>query len=293
MAAEDWLPGGGVDVAPLRAVMDSVAARLIASDPYEIGALDDPPPVAKIPPPTDPWLQRRALGWGASDVAALFVGYDLRDPLLLGDKARKNGHRFARGRWRLPRIVLEKAGAVSPLSGGGTPRAAGIARERALVEQWRRLVERGHAGPDAELVDPATVLYVPDAIPVELIPLVDRHEPLLCVSPDVFSRDVFGLLGCWDAKASVHGYADKRDGVPLEHVIQVNAQRATCGAFGASGIVEGCGWGATWRDHGGEPSGPIVTWAVERDEALIREIRQVVRHAWTDVLSVRAEMEGA
>jgi hypothetical protein len=266
----------------------------VTPDTYGIAALDEPPAAELVAPPVDEWLQRRALGFGASDIAALFVGYDLRDPMLLGDKARKNGKRRARGRWKLPRIVLEKAGVVQPLESGGDPRETGLERERMLVEQWTRLVERGKAGPDAKHVDPSTIRYVPDVFPKEMVPFVDRYEHRLCVSPDAFARDLlFGDLGWWDTKCSVHGYADKRGGCPLEHQLQANAQYAALnGTHG--GIVEGVGWSARWKDHGGEPSGPIVTWAVERDEALIAEIRQVVRHAWADVEQVHAEaMEAA
>lgn len=259
------------------------------TDAFSIATLDSAPALERVPVTHESaWHGRRALGFGASDIAALFVGYDLRDPDTLGDKAKKNGKRFARGRWKLPRIVLEKAGAVAPLA-MGEPADAGRVRERALVEQWRRRVELGRGGPDAELVDPTTILYVPDVIPIELIPIVDRVEPLLVVSPDVLARDVFGALGCWDTKCSVHAYSTKERGFD-EHVLQLNAQYAACcGTHG--GIVEGEGWSAKWKDHAGEPTGNVITHAIERDDQLIVEIRQVVRRAWDDVLSVRADME--
>lgn len=264
------------------------------SDAFGMAALDAPPELELVTAAhATPWHARRALGFGASDVAALFVAYDLRDPATLGDKARKNGRRYARGRFRgIPRIVAEKAGAVAPLATNDSVIDAGKDRERALVEQWKLRLEKGTAGPDADLIDPASVLYVPDSIPIELIPIVDRVEPCLVVSPDVLARDVLGGLGCWDTKCSVEPYADKDRGFPLEHVIQVNAQYAACSAT-HGGIVEGECWAATWLERGDGPNGNVITWAVERDESLITEIRQVVRRAWTDVLEVRAEMENA
>jgi hypothetical protein len=264
----------------------------VTPDPYAIAALDEPPAAELVAPPADEWLQRRALGFGASDIAALFVGYDVHDPAELGDKARKNGHRFARGKWKLPRIVLEKAGIVPPLA-GNSARDAGKDRERMLVQQWRGLVERGQAGADAEFVNPTTIQYVPDIYAIELIPFIDREEPRLVVSPDVFARDVFGGLGCWDSKCSVNPYASTERGFFYEHVVQVNAQMAACGGT-HGGVIEGCGWGGVFRDHpDGTPSGRIQTWAIDRDGRLITTIRQVVRRAWDDVLAVRAEMEAA
>jgi hypothetical protein len=261
----------------------------VTPDPYLIAELDAPPAVEAVE--VDASQAQLMLAFGASDIASLFVGYGLRDPALLGDKARKNGKRKARGRWQLPRIVLEKAGVVRPLAVGAAA-DAGKARERLLVQQWRMMVERGTAGPDAQYVDASSIRYVPDE-PFPLV-YVDPEEFRLRVSPDVMAKDtLFGERGCYDTKCSMHGYELKRGGLPLEHVIQVTAQ---CAAMGGThgGIVEGLGWSAEWKDRDGEPSGPIVTWGIARDEALVTEIRQVVRHAWAEVEMVRAEaMEAA
>src|SRR5688500_12337808 len=98
---------------------------------------------SSVEPPSDPWLARRMLGFGASEIAALFVGLDVRDPATLGSKARKHGHRFERGRFREPRILLEKARIVAPLAErekSDGPSARGKRLEREIVERWRRLV---------------------------------------------------------------------------------------------------------------------------------------------------------
>jgi hypothetical protein len=260
---------------------------VLVSDVYGMSTLDEPPAVERVK--LSAKQEARSHAFGASDIASLFVGYGLRDPAVLGDKARKNGHRFARGRWKLPRVVLEKAGAVQPLAYPEDVVNAGRDRERELALQWMKMVERGTAGPDAEYVV-GPIRYVPD----EPFPAVyiDAVEFRLRVSPDVCAFDsLFGQRTTWDTKCSVHPYADKRGGVPLEHVIQLNAQWAAMD-FGGGGIVEGVGWSAVWKARNGEaPPGPVRTWAVSRDERLIAEIRQVVGHAWADVVRVRAEME--
>jgi hypothetical protein len=250
---------------------------------------------AQVDPPADAWLERRTHGFGASEIAWLFAGFGLRDPVLLGSKAQKNGHRFARGRFREPRIILEKAGVVAPLKSPSdddedAPSTRGKRLEAQLVMEWQRLVRVGGAGPDAELIDPKTIRYVPDVLPIECAPLVDRHCPRLLATPDLWCRDVFGTLGVGDAKASLRPYrlphGQRPAGLPLWHRIQVHAQMAVTGAAWGV-IVEGEAWSAAWLDGADGPEGAVRTFLIERDDALVAEIRQVVTEAWGRVQAIR------
>lgn len=226
------------------------------------------------------WHARRDLTWGASEVAALFVALDVEDPAQLGSYARKAGKRYERGRWREPRIILQKAGIVPPLKAGKAA-GRGLDLERMLIVQWRQMVAHGTA-EGAEMVDARTIAYVPDALPVELLPLPCRHCPALAVSPDAWARDVLGDLGAVEAKCSVRAYG----GPKRQHVIQLHAQADTMAAEWLA-VVEGEGWGADWRDHAGEPSGPIRTWPVDVDRALIATIREVCTTAMRRVEELR------
>lgn len=226
------------------------------------------------------WHARRGLTWGASEVAALFVALDVEDPAQLGSYARRAGKRYERGRWREPRIILEKAGIVPPLKAGKVA-DRGLNLERALIAQWRMMVARGTAA-GAEMVDARSIAYVPDALPRELIPLVNRHCPVIAVSPDVWARDVLDTLGAVELKCSVRPYG----GAKRQHVIQLHAQADTMSAEWLA-VVEGEGWGADWRDHAGEPGGPIRTWPVDMDRALIATIREVCTTAMRRVEELR------
>lgn len=239
----------------------------------------------------DPWLARRGLTIGASEVAALFVAYDVEDPATLGSYARKSGARRARGKWKNePRIVLEKAGILPPLkSGKGADR--GLSLERELIRQWRTRVQRGTADAGARMIDGDSIDYVPDRVPREIMPLVDRLCPALAVTPDVWARDIFGDLGAAEAKCSMRPYGEAK----RQHVIQLHAQCAVIGGTWAA-VCEGEGWGADWRDHAGEPSGPIRTWPVAIDATLIATIREVCTRAMARVFEIReasGQMEAA
>lgn len=234
--------------------------------------------------PADPWLARRGLTIGASEVAALFVAYDVEDPSQLGAYAQKAGALRARGKWKgEPRIVLEKAGILPPLKACKAA-GAGKERERELVRQWRMHVRRGTTDAAASLIDPDSIAYVPDVLPMEIAPIVDRRCPALAVTPDVWARDLLGDLGMVEAKCSVHPYGRAK----RQHVIQLHAQAGATGAMWAA-VAEGEGWGAEWRDHAGEPHGNVRTWPVDIDTALIATIRELCTRAMARVMEIREQ----
>lgn len=249
----------------------------------------EPPDAEEAPPPADPWLARRAHGFGASDVAVVLAALGWRSAEdLPGYMQKRVKPKRVRGLSKpVPRIWLEKARIVAPLAVRGGPAGRGSEREGELVRQWRTMVERGTAGPDAALIDPGSIIYVERDWPREVLPLVDRESPRLTATPDVLARNILGELGCVDMKCSVRPYEEVR----WYHRAQVHAQMAACSAeWGA--IVEGEGWAATWHAETPEgPAGAVVTRAFERDEELVRELRAAAIDGWDRVQMARAEWE--
>jgi len=251
---------------------------------------------AEAEPERDPvraaWLKRRDRGWGASEISIVLVALGMRSPDILAAYQRPEANPI---RIRLskrskavavPRILLRKAGLRRELAMSEAMRL-GLEREPRLVAQWRAMALRGRGGLP---VDPASIVYVPDLRLPEILPLTDPVEPRLLCTPDVFARDLFGDLGCVDGKCSFDGYLDRYNAAPEHQRIQVNAQCAvTSATWGA--ILEGEGWSATYRDHAGEPMGPVRVWPVERDEGLIAELREAARIGWAKVEELRAAKE--
>jgi len=234
------------------------------------------------------WLARRGLSWGASEIATLLVALGRRPMESLPAWAQPDA-RVTRQSRSVPRLIAQKAGVLPPRK-RGKPAARGLALEPRLVALWAQLVARGQArGAEALAVDASTVQHAGELLPRELLPLVDRHCPRLSCTPDVWCRDVLGGLLVVDMKCSVKPYADRYEACPPHYVMQLHAQMAVCGAEGAA-IVEGERWGAEWADVAGEPAGAIRTWPVERDDALIAEIREAAEEGWALVERLRAQM---
>jgi hypothetical protein len=254
--------------------MDGLALDMETVD----GQLAEAAEAVEIAPPADPWLARRALGFGASDVPALLlalggvpVGVDV--PKYIADRARLK--RVAGV--VVPRIIAEKAGLVSPLK-AGTAAAIGTNRERELLWTWRDLlVARRYYDEAAEgLLLPETVTHA-DSLLKCCWPLVDRHAPMLSATLDAWCRDGIDSEIVVELKCS----ATARRECPWHWRVQVLAQLAVTGA--AAGIVV-CGeeW-AAW--HGN--SGMVRAWRVGRDEAAIEAIRAAARQGWQMVERAR------
>lgn len=246
---------------------DAWDAAMVGAD---IAALDVPPVAEPVPPPSDPWLARRQLGFGASDTAALLIALGRRHtedyPAWVRDAAKPIRTRAG----IVPRVLARKAG-LAAYEAPSAVALEGIRRERELYSALYRMRYRG--------LDPESLTYAPDATPRECLPLVDRYERALSATPDAWARDLYGGLVCVELKCSVQAVLH----LPAHYALQVQAQIAVMGA--ESGLlVVGQQWGAAWA-----PDGPIAVWAVERDEAVIAEIREAAAEGWRRVCALREE----
>lgn len=236
-----------------------------------------------VEPERDAWLARRELGFGASEIATLFVALGMRPADSLGSYAAKRGRAVKlRGFDPTPRIFLEKAGLKAPYASG--PAAAlGTRHEAQLFAESRMLIACDMAGDVGRALDPDTLQHQA-AFPSELWPIVDRHAPRLTASPDGFVRNLLADLLVAEGKCSVTPYG----GVPTRHVIQINAQIAACNATGGV-LIEGEGWAAQWMQSEEGPRGAVRFYAVERNDALIAEIRHAVSVGWSRVEELREQ----
>ncbi len=231
----------------------------------DIETMDAQAAEPRVRAPLSAWHQRRALGFGASDVPALLLAFGLRDASKATKRCRANAA-IVRGSLGAPRIIAEKAGVKRPLAhpGGGK-------REGELVRAWA-------AGLTA--ADPfiASSLVHYDEPEETKATLVDPECPRLAVSLDARIREMFKTLGVVEAKC---GDTDTNDGVcPWQWGDQVQAQLAATGlSWGVA--VQGVGW--AYRD------GPIRWWLIERDDAVIAEIRGAVVRAWSMVEDVKQQ----
>lgn len=232
-------------------------------------------PVA-VAPPADPWLARRSLGFGASDVPALLLAAGLRTadgcPGYLTDKARVTNRTCG-----VARLFAEKAGVVAPLKVSSAA-DKGTAREREVLATWRHMLARGVYYDEAieSLVLPDRLMHA-DAMLKSAWPLVDRHAPTLSATLDAWGWDALGAEFVVEIKCS----ATARPALPWWWRDQALAQLAVTGADFAL-LVCGEMWSA-W--HGND--GPIRVWLVERNEDEIGLIREVSRNAWQLVESMR------
>lgn len=221
--------------------------------------------------PADPWLQRRGLGWGASDMPLVLVALG-RAPAeqlpsyLRPDVAVTNRTHGA------PRCIAQKAGLIAPRKRGSAA-DAGTKREPELLRAWSRTPEAADVG----------AITHASTVPREWMPLIDRHCAALSCTPDGWARDALGSLVALECKCSVHPYRDLK----WHHEVQVQAQLAVMGASWGL-VIEGPGWAA---DFAGD--GPPKTYGpIERDDAVIAELRSAAREAWAWVERLKAEVAG-
>jgi hypothetical protein len=218
---------------------------------------------ARVTAPVDPWLTRRLLGFGASEVGALLLALDLAS---LEERAAAPKYMLDDARV----LIRRKAGLTR---GGKAGRAAerGAEAERHVLAAWAcpvrsQLVSVTHA----------------DAAPRSWYPLVDRECPRLTATPDAWGVDLFGDDVGIEVKATVH----RREVTPWYWLAQVHAQMAVCG-YPWSALVIGEGW--AHHDARGRQS-PVAVY-VERDEAWIARIRSAVVAGWFRVVQAKGNAD--
>jgi hypothetical protein len=216
--------------------------------------------------PESAWLERRKSGFGASEIAALYLALGIEapgyTPKYLAEKAER-----VRRRGNPIRLFGEKAGLVKSAKTG---RAAsqGTARERELLKAWAE-----QAASDSGVL-PFTVSHS-DLAPRCWYPLVDRVEPRLLCTPDAWAMDANGRNVLIELKCS----SGERSEIPWYWSLQCHAELAVTGADVAL-LVCGERWAASWSTQG---DGPIRTWRVERDEGICNDIRGLCREGWIEV----------
>lgn len=208
----------------------------------------------------DPWLARRAHGWGASEIPALLLAYDRRADEA-ADARRYHLDAAGVGRWGVPRVVAQKAG-LAARDRRSRAMSVGVEREAELLARWE--AESGYDEVRAA-----------SSVPREWLPLVDRHCPQLTATPDAWCRGPSGEHLVVEAKC----VTDSPSTLRWYWRVQVQAQIAVMDAAGGV-LVCGPGW------IFGAQSSP-VWWAVERDEAEIARVRDVARFAWSVVEALR------
>lgn len=215
------------------------------------------------PVETDPWLERRQHGFGASEVAALLIALGLREPVGVPKYMVENARK----------LLHVKAGLRRPSKVGRAARE-GSRSERALVAAWG-------ADVDCPVRSLLTTITHADAAPRAFWPLVDRHCPRLTCTPDAWARDLFGADVIVEAKCTTH----ELDEPHWYWTVQVQAQLAVSACeWGA--LVVGDEWAADWKQPG-----RVHAHQVERDEAVIAEIRGAVVDGWQRVEALRNAAE--
>lgn len=223
----------------------------------------------------DPWLERRKLSFGCSDVPALLFTLGLRTDVPSYIRERAKLVRTRKG--LVPHLFAEKAGLAKARKAGASA-ARGLERESAVLDAWRMLLDRENYYTPAEEEIEASSITAASLTPREWLPLVDRHCPPLAGTPDAWARLHCGCLVNVQVKCS----AGPKRALPQIWRDQVQAEMAVTGAP-YSALVCGEEW-AAW--HGND--GPIRVWFVERDEEVIAEIRAAAKRGWREVERLRA-----
>lgn len=217
----------------------------------------------EVAPPSDPWLERRTHGFGASEIGALYLVLGLRapapgDPKYLLDAAQ--------------RLIAVKAGKRKP-AGGSRATEGGQRRERDVLRAW---VDAGCIGTECQ---PWTVQHA-DVIPREYLPLVDRHCPRLTCTPDGFAFDAADRLCHVEIKTTWRKHDERHDGaIWWCYRLQVLAGMAVTAAHSGA-LVIGLGYAS-------DNDGQLAVYPVERDEDEIGRIRAACVEGWKRVEALK------
>ena len=221
----------------------------------ELDVMEAEARAAHVTVPLDPWLERRLLGFGASEIGALLLAL---------------GRATDAERATAPAYMLAEAGRIFRRKAGHTRGGkAGLAAERG-AEAERPILAAWSCPIRSRLV---SVTHA-DAAPRSWYPLVDRACPRLTATPDAWGVDVFGDDCGIEIKATVR----RREETPWYWLAQVQAQAAVCGYPWAALVI-----GEGWASHDDRMRQLPVAVAVERDERWIERIRSAVVAGWSHV----------
>lgn len=235
------------------------------------------PDPEEVPPPADPWLARRGLAWGASEMAMVMVATGRAEAAQLPRWAQDRVRVTNRTRG-VPRIIAEKAGIVRPRKAG---RAAelGTEREVELLRAWQGEIARGAYALEEEARLEAESVTHASAVPREWMPLQVRGGVMIAATPDGWARDVAGSL--YDVELKCTGAVND---LAWSWRVQVQAQGLATGSAGAF-VVAGEWWAVEARERG-----RVLRAFVEPDLEMRREMVQAAREAWSMVEALRASL---
>lgn len=258
-------------------------------------ALDDGTVSAQLAErPRKPW---RTHGVGASEIGKLYLALGRRDPDMVPTPAwMRDETKGMKRHGNVSRFLLEKAGVVAKKA-RSTAALSGTKREPELFAAWLEKLRDGDYGHDFEaLLDPDSVGYAM-ATPHEYPPLLDRDEPKLNCRPDAWARDALGSLVNVQLKCTWKQHPSQRGKQPWWDVeppwyygLQVQAESAIVRAR-SSLLVVGVAWAKDEDDD--EPDGPIRVFHIQRDDAVVQDIRDAVREGWGRIVELRERFEKA
>lgn len=232
-------------------------------------------------------ITRGSYGIGAGDVAKLMLALGRRELESAPAWMRKEVKPMKR-MGNHSRFLLQKAGRVKRLA-SGHEQATGSNREAELFLRWLDEVET--LAPMPLDIDPDSVVWA-GGLPDEFPPWFDKECPRLTVRTDGWCRVESDRVLCTlSLKCARYGFADPAwwsqcgDEAPWYYALQAQAEMAALNAEYTL-LVVGCGWIRDSDDP--REDGPVKTIRVDRNDELIREIRDVVREGWAEIEKLRA-----
>lgn len=224
-------------------------------------------------PARDPWLERRKLVWGASEMPILFAARGWLSAEALTQAQRDEMELAKVGAARgVPKYLARKAGLMRDRKGQSQEHTARVEQE--LLSVWKRTYA-DHYG-----VEPESVRHASEW-PIEWQPMPDRECEFLGATWDAYGRDMYdGSIVGIELKAPPTFEAWGKWG--LRWSAQVHAQNGVLG-YARSLVVVGNGWAIQ------DAAGPVTTHEVMRDEREIERCRDAARDAMAAVVRLRAQ----
>jgi hypothetical protein len=246
-----------------------------------IAGMTPDPRAYAIGPESDPWLERRMLGFGASELPMVLVATGRRRadtlPRWMQDQLRVTNRTLGQ-----PRLYAVKAGLVQQKRAG---RAAAIGQEREeeLLDEWRALLlRREYALAEEASINVASIRHA-RSVPRQWLPLRARHSDHIAATPDAWCFDEAGRLYDVECKCVTTDVYECR----WYWRVQVQGQGMATGSDGGFVVC-----GQRWA-HDNRNDGSVVRCFVEPDDALRSELAEAADEAWEKVETLRASLNDA